>query len=170
MSKCIGLIADPCVDAPGANTFTIVACNMREQTIWDDRLNEWYGHAQSRLKDAAAAVALKTRSIPGSNFAMRNAAIGRSVTRATHSPQWQPETARGSKQEGAHSRYAPSSKISITRKPLTRAWSRRISRCRYARRSRSGCCRSYFQTGSSAHFPGALLPGSHQLCPSPPIA
>ena len=26
MSKCIGLIADPCVDAPGANTFTIVAC------------------------------------------------------------------------------------------------------------------------------------------------
>jgi uncharacterized protein YecT (DUF1311 family) len=62
MSKCIGLIADPCVDAPGANTFTIVACNMREQTIWDDRLNEWYGQAQSRLKDAAAAVALKTRS------------------------------------------------------------------------------------------------------------
>jgi uncharacterized protein YecT (DUF1311 family) len=28
MSKCIGLIADPCVDAPNANTFTIVACNM----------------------------------------------------------------------------------------------------------------------------------------------
>jgi uncharacterized protein YecT (DUF1311 family) len=60
MSKCIGLIADPCVDAPGANTFTIVACNMREQTIWDGRLNEWYGQAQSHLKDnAAAAAALK---------------------------------------------------------------------------------------------------------------
>jgi hypothetical protein len=54
MSKCIGPIADPCVDAPGANTFTIVACNMREQTIWDGRLNEWYGQAQSHLKDNAA--------------------------------------------------------------------------------------------------------------------
>ena len=79
MSKYIGLIADPCVDAPNANTFTIVACKLREQTIWDNRLNEWYGQAQSRLKDAAAAAALKTRSIPGSNSAMRNAAIGRSV-------------------------------------------------------------------------------------------
>ena len=60
MSKCIGLIADPCVDAPDANTFTIVACNMREQTIWDDRLNDWYGQAQSQLKgDAGAAAALK---------------------------------------------------------------------------------------------------------------
>jgi uncharacterized protein YecT (DUF1311 family) len=60
MSKCIGPIADPCVDAPGANTFTIVACNMREQTIWDGRLNEWYGQAQSHLKDnTAAATALK---------------------------------------------------------------------------------------------------------------
>jgi uncharacterized protein YecT (DUF1311 family) len=59
-SKCIGPIADPCVDAPGANTFTIVACNMREQTIWDGRLNEWYGQAQSHLKDnTAAATALK---------------------------------------------------------------------------------------------------------------
>src|SRR5689334_23516847 len=62
---------------------------------------------------------LKTHSGPGSNFAMRNAAIGRSVTRAAHSPQWQPETARESKQDGTHSRCAPSSKISITRKPLT---------------------------------------------------
>jgi uncharacterized protein YecT (DUF1311 family) len=60
MSECIGLVADPCTDAPGANTFSIVACNMREQKIWDDRLNEWYGEAQSRLRDdAAAATALK---------------------------------------------------------------------------------------------------------------
>jgi hypothetical protein len=36
MSQCIGLIADPCVDEPGANTFTIVACNMREQKIWEE--------------------------------------------------------------------------------------------------------------------------------------
>jgi hypothetical protein len=40
MSQCIGLIADPCVDEPGANTFTIVACNMREQKIWDEKLND----------------------------------------------------------------------------------------------------------------------------------
>lgn len=60
MSSCIGLIADPCPEAPGANTFTIVACNMREQKIWDERLNDWYGQAQSRLKDdPAAAAALK---------------------------------------------------------------------------------------------------------------
>ena len=33
---------------------------MREQTIWDGRLNEWYGQAQSHLKDnAAGAAALK---------------------------------------------------------------------------------------------------------------
>ena len=73
MSKCIGLIADPCVDAPGANTFTIVACNMREQTIWDGRLNEWYGQAQSHLKDnAAAAAALKDAQLdPISRCEMR---------------------------------------------------------------------------------------------------
>jgi uncharacterized protein YecT (DUF1311 family) len=27
MSKCIGLVADPCPNAPNSNTFTIVACN-----------------------------------------------------------------------------------------------------------------------------------------------
>jgi uncharacterized protein YecT (DUF1311 family) len=60
MSQCIGLIADPCVDEPGANTFTIVACNMREQKIWDEKLNDWYGQARSHLKDnAGTAVALK---------------------------------------------------------------------------------------------------------------
>jgi uncharacterized protein YecT (DUF1311 family) len=60
MSECIGLIADPCPDAPGANTFTIVACQAREQTIWDEHLNAWYGDAHSRLKDRpAAATALK---------------------------------------------------------------------------------------------------------------
>jgi hypothetical protein len=39
MSACIGLIADPCPNAPGANTMTIVFCQMREQKIWDDYLN-----------------------------------------------------------------------------------------------------------------------------------
>ena len=35
MSKCIGLVADSCPNAPNSNTFTIVACNMREQKIWE---------------------------------------------------------------------------------------------------------------------------------------
>ncbi|MGV1014340.1 MAG: lysozyme inhibitor LprI family protein [Methyloceanibacter sp.] len=60
MSACIGLIAGPCVEAPDANTFSLVACHMREQTIWDEYLNTWYGEAQDRLKDdTAAAGALK---------------------------------------------------------------------------------------------------------------
>ncbi len=60
MGACIGLIADPCPDAPGANTMTIVACQMREQKIWDDDLNEWYGDALKRLADQpGAAAALK---------------------------------------------------------------------------------------------------------------
>jgi hypothetical protein len=171
MSKCIGLIADPCVDAPNANTFTIVACNMREQTIWDDRLNDWYGQAQSQLKgDAGLQPRLKTRNAPGSNSAMRNAAIGRSVTRAAHSPQWQPETAPASRQDGAHSRCGPSSKISITRKRLTARGAGVSLRYPSAPPSRSSCCRSSFQSDFSAHLPGPLRPGRRQLCRSPPIA
>lgn len=60
MAECIGLIADPCPEAPGANTATIVACHMREQKIWDGYLNQWYGEAEKHLAaDAAAATALK---------------------------------------------------------------------------------------------------------------
>lgn len=60
MAECIGIVADPCPEAAGANTFTIVACHMREQKIWDGYLNEWYGEAAKRLADeAAAATALK---------------------------------------------------------------------------------------------------------------
>jgi hypothetical protein len=33
MSKCIGLIAAPCVYAPNANTFTMVACNARADNL-----------------------------------------------------------------------------------------------------------------------------------------
>ncbi len=60
MADCIGVAATPCVDAPDANTFSLVACHMREQKIWDERLNVWYGEAQARLKDnASASAALK---------------------------------------------------------------------------------------------------------------
>ena len=57
MSACIGLIADPCPDAPAANTMTIVACQMREEKIWDGYLNDWYGEAVKRLKDDPDALA-----------------------------------------------------------------------------------------------------------------
>src|SRR5262245_4165792 len=56
MAECIGIVADPCPNAPEANTFTIVACHMREQKIWDGYLNEWYGEAAKRLADDAAAL------------------------------------------------------------------------------------------------------------------
>ena len=56
MAECIGIVADPCPNAPGANTFTIVACHMREQKIWDGYLNQWYGEAEKRLADEPAAL------------------------------------------------------------------------------------------------------------------
>ena len=60
MGACIGLIGDRCPDEPGANTMTIVACQIREQKIWDDYLNEWYGESLKRLADdPGAAAALK---------------------------------------------------------------------------------------------------------------
>jgi uncharacterized protein YecT (DUF1311 family) len=55
MAEC-GIVADPCPNAPGANTFTIVACHMREQKIWDGYLNQWYGEAEKRLADEPAAL------------------------------------------------------------------------------------------------------------------
>lgn len=60
MSACIGLIAGPCVEAPDANTASLVACHKREQSIWDGYLNTWYGEAQDKLKgDTASGDALK---------------------------------------------------------------------------------------------------------------
>ncbi len=40
MAECIGIVADPCPDAAGVNTFTLVACHLREQKIWDGYLNQ----------------------------------------------------------------------------------------------------------------------------------
>ena len=60
MGACIGLIGDRCPDEPGANTMTIIACQIREQKIWDDYLNDWYGESLKRLADEPdAAAALK---------------------------------------------------------------------------------------------------------------
>jgi uncharacterized protein YecT (DUF1311 family) len=60
MGECIGRVADPCPNAPGATTVSIVACNLREQKIWDEWLNDWYGKAQAALRtNPLAAQALK---------------------------------------------------------------------------------------------------------------
>ena len=46
--RCIGIIADPCADQPGAeSTAGQVACAARENAVWDDILNETY----RRLRD-----------------------------------------------------------------------------------------------------------------------
>ena len=60
MAERIGIVADPCPNAPGANTFTIVVCHMREQKIWDGYLNQWYGEAEKRLADEPAALTALT--------------------------------------------------------------------------------------------------------------
>jgi uncharacterized protein YecT (DUF1311 family) len=47
--RCIGIIADPCVEQPDAeSTAGQVACAAREFAVWDDILNETY----RRLRDA----------------------------------------------------------------------------------------------------------------------
>ena len=115
MSACIGLIADPCPDAPGANTMTIVACQEREEKIWDGYLNDWYGEAVKRLKDNAHALAaLKEAQRAWIRFsAMPNAIIGRSATKAEPSPQWPQAIACALPRDSARSRCATSSTTSI---------------------------------------------------------
>lgn len=54
MSDCIGIIAKACIDAPDATTVSLVACHMREQKIWDARLNAWYADAKGRLEGESA--------------------------------------------------------------------------------------------------------------------
>ena len=52
--RCIGIIADPCADQPGAqSTAEQVACAAREFAVWDDILNETYRRLRDKL-DAAA--------------------------------------------------------------------------------------------------------------------
>ena len=121
MAECIGIVADPCPNAPGANTFTIVVCHMREQKIWDGYLNEWYGEAEKRLADEPAALtALKDAERVWIAFREAKCAIGRSATRAARSLPSSPAIACGSKRGAARSKCARSSTTSITdrRKPV----------------------------------------------------
>ncbi len=41
MSNCRVVAATPCLDAQDVTTFSLVACHMREQKIWDGCLNDW---------------------------------------------------------------------------------------------------------------------------------
>ena len=48
--RCIGIIADPCADQPGAqSTAGQVACAAREFAVWDDILNETYRRLRDKL-------------------------------------------------------------------------------------------------------------------------
>jgi uncharacterized protein YecT (DUF1311 family) len=48
--RCIGVVADPCADAPGAeSTAGQVACAMREFAVWDDILNETFRRLREKL-------------------------------------------------------------------------------------------------------------------------
>src|SRR5262249_42123940 len=117
MSKCIGLVADPCPNAPNSNTFTIVAYNMREQKIWDERLNDWYGQAQarsSRMTPQQLAQS-RTRNAPGFSSATRNAVLGEAL-RGRHFCLSRGRQLHTDRDWGARSRCAPSSMTSIISK------------------------------------------------------
>lgn len=106
-SDCIGLIADPCVDAPDATTASLVACHKREQVIWDGYLNQWYGKAQDNLPMTLPLVPRsKLRNAPGSPTATRNAPIGPNATRAAPSYRSWSGIACVSRPGGAHSSCA----------------------------------------------------------------
>jgi hypothetical protein len=57
--RCIGVVADPCADAPGAeSTAGQVACAMREFAVWDDILNETFRRLRDKL-DAKQKIKLR---------------------------------------------------------------------------------------------------------------
>ncbi|PLX36860.1 MAG: hypothetical protein C0606_13750 [Hyphomicrobiales bacterium] len=44
VALCIGTVADPCLDNPAnQHTHGMSGCARREETIWDELLNSWYG-------------------------------------------------------------------------------------------------------------------------------
>jgi uncharacterized protein YecT (DUF1311 family) len=57
--RCIGIIADPCAEQPGAeSTAGQVACAAREFAVWDDILNETYRRLRDTL-DAGQKIKLR---------------------------------------------------------------------------------------------------------------
>jgi uncharacterized protein YecT (DUF1311 family) len=58
-TECIGVGTNACQSVPGGDsTIGMVDCNTKEQTFWDDMLNNAYGELEARL-DADAFAALK---------------------------------------------------------------------------------------------------------------
>jgi uncharacterized protein YecT (DUF1311 family) len=62
--RCIGIVANPCLDAPeGQSTAGQAGCYRREQLVWDDILNETYrrlqesftGKLKTQLRDVQRA-------------------------------------------------------------------------------------------------------------------
>jgi uncharacterized protein YecT (DUF1311 family) len=57
--RCIGVVADSCADAPGAeSTAGQVACATREFAVWDDILNETFRRLREKL-DARQKIKLR---------------------------------------------------------------------------------------------------------------
>jgi uncharacterized protein YecT (DUF1311 family) len=113
MSACIGLIGDRCADEPGANTMTIVSCQIREQKIWDDYLNAWYGEALKRLKDEPdAAAALKDAQRAWIQYRDAKCDYWEKRYEGAPSPRSRRETACASPRDNAPSRCVSSSTIS----------------------------------------------------------
>lgn len=60
MEACIGVVSDPCIAIPGNDsTMMMGACLEREATLWDERLNDWYGELM-KMMDADRKASLKT--------------------------------------------------------------------------------------------------------------
>jgi uncharacterized protein YecT (DUF1311 family) len=56
--RCIGMVADPCLKRPAAqSTAGQVACADRELVVWDDILNETYRRLRDKLDDEQKAKA-----------------------------------------------------------------------------------------------------------------
>jgi uncharacterized protein YecT (DUF1311 family) len=56
--RCIGIVADPCLKRPAAqSTAGQVACADRELVVWDDILNETYRRLRDKLDDEQKAKA-----------------------------------------------------------------------------------------------------------------
>lgn len=50
--RCIGIVADPCLNRPGAqSTADMVQCAGREAAVWDDILNETFRRLRDKLDE-----------------------------------------------------------------------------------------------------------------------
>ncbi|MDO9413031.1 MAG: lysozyme inhibitor LprI family protein [Pseudolabrys sp.] len=50
--SCLGVVSDPCLQNTGGTTVEMSNCLQREQSIWDDVLNETFKRLREKLDDA----------------------------------------------------------------------------------------------------------------------